>query len=55
MKRQARPRLESLEAKALPSALAVSLVTNHVTYHVGEVVYMKLTEKNVSNQDATVG
>jgi len=55
MKRQLRPGLEPLEAKALPSVLAVSLVTNHQTYRAGEVVCMKLTEKNVSEQDVTVG
>jgi Intracellular proteinase inhibitor len=55
MKRQSRPRVEPLEAKALPSMLAVSLVTNHRAYRAGEVVYMKLTEKNVSAQDVTVG
>ena len=52
---QLRPRLEPLEAKALPSMLAVSLVTDHGTYRAGEVVCMKLTEKNVSEQDVTVG
>jgi len=54
MKRQSRPRVEPLEAKALPSSLALSLVTNRVTYHVGDVVLMKLTEKNVSDQDVAV-
>ncbi|MFI5455585.1 MAG: hypothetical protein ACHRXM_09050 [Isosphaerales bacterium] len=55
MKRQLRPALEPLEAKLLPSTLAVSLVTNHRTYRAGEVVCMKLTEKNDSEQDVTVG
>jgi len=54
MKRQSRPELEPLEAKALPSTLTVSLVTNHATYHAGEVVCMRLREKNVTGQEATV-
>jgi hypothetical protein len=51
MNRQLRPRLDRLEARAIPSNLAVSLVTNHRLYRPGQVVCMKLTEKNVSGQD----
>jgi len=55
VKRQSRPWVEPLEAKALPSTLAVSLVTDRGTYRAGEIVHMRLTAKNVSEQDVTVG
>jgi len=54
VKRHSRPWVESLEAKALPSTLAVSLATDRGTYRAGEIVHMRLTEKNVSGQDVTV-
>jgi len=52
--RKSRPQVEPLEAKALPSTLAVSLATDRGTYRAGEIVHMTLTEKNVSAEDVTV-
>ena len=54
MNRKLRPLVEPLEAKALPSTLAVSLLTDRGTYRAGEIVHMVLTEKNVSAADVTV-
>jgi hypothetical protein len=55
MKWQSRPRVEHLEARVVASSLAVSILTNRATYRAGDIVYMKLTEKNVSGENITVG
>jgi hypothetical protein len=49
MKPQSRPVVEPLEARALASSLAINLLTDRPTYRAGDVVYMKLTETNVSD------
>jgi hypothetical protein len=52
--RNRRPCVESLETRALLSAISVSLTTNQSVYQSGQPIQMTFTETNTSNQRVNV-